>query len=62
MWEYYRKIVPYKSSQELIKILNEMGEMGWEIIYYNEVIPISVNEKNTAIILAKRMNQYEKKS
>jgi hypothetical protein len=36
MWEYNNETYTNKSKTEIIQILNELGQLGWEIVQYNE--------------------------
>ena len=58
MWEYKRKDYSFRNQGELIKMLNEEGVNGWQIIFYEEEPPKSYGEEYKAKVLYKRLKIF----
>lgn len=57
MWEYKRINLYSKTPDEVMQIINELGEEGWEIIHYDEKGADSITEIKEAsyFIIMKRL-------
>ena len=53
-WEYDRKVIEFKTAQELLNELKALGADGWEIISYEEKKPEKFGENYETIIILKR--------
>ena len=59
MWEYKREEFEFQKTVDLERQLNERGEKGWEIIYYQETKPLKFGEKIKTIVLFKKIRQLQ---
>ena len=56
MWEYKRIKRTGNEPEEIIQMLNELGQEGWEVIQYEEEgVTFSRNKNASYLIILKRL-------
>lgn len=55
MWEYKRINYRFKIFNELIEKLNNEGQQGWEVVYYEETKPEQYGYEYETNVLYKRL-------